>query len=59
MSGILRKKCNYCKVAMKKQTIGLNSLYYCPDCGTMITANILEMKEGEMLHHLQPISSNH
>ncbi len=59
MSGILNNICNYCNVTLKKQTLGLNVLYYCPQCGVMITANIIEMKEGEMLHHLQPISSNH
>ncbi len=39
MSGILKKICNNCKFIMKKQTIGLNVLYYCPQCGIMSTAN--------------------
>lgn len=39
MSGILKKICQNCKITLKKQTIGLNVLYYCPKCGVMTTVS--------------------
>jgi predicted RNA-binding Zn-ribbon protein involved in translation (DUF1610 family) len=42
MSGIWKKMCTNCKGRLKKQTIGSNVLYYCPKCGGMTTANLID-----------------
>lgn len=41
MNIILKKICNNCNSTLKKQTLGLNVLYYCPHCGIMTTANTI------------------
>ncbi|MBC7085291.1 MAG: zf-TFIIB domain-containing protein [Methanomethylovorans sp.] len=33
--------CCRCKTKLKKQTFGSNTIYYCPQCGTMKTINPL------------------
>jgi predicted RNA-binding Zn-ribbon protein involved in translation (DUF1610 family) len=39
MSMILKTTCINCNGILKKQIIGLNVLYYCPQCGIITTAN--------------------
>lgn len=41
MNTVLNKMCINCKAKLKKQTLGLNVLYYCPHCGIMTTANTM------------------
>ncbi|OPY25508.1 MAG: hypothetical protein A4E23_00060 [Methanomethylovorans sp. PtaU1.Bin073] len=42
MIEVSENTCINCNGILKKQTIGLNVLYYCPQCGTITTANTYE-----------------
>lgn len=45
--------CNVCKTTLKRQVLGSNIIYYCRDCGSVISETCVS-EETNILHAQKP-----